>query len=132
MNIRGRNKVSSEFSMSSMTDIVFLLLIFFMLTSTLVTTEALDLLLPSSKSSNATEKEIVSVSIKKGRIFYINKQNVPFNYLERRLKKILKGKTNPRISIRAEESVPIQDVVDVMSIASRNNYKAILAVKTSK
>jgi hypothetical protein len=51
MNLRGRNKVSAEFNMSSMTDIVFLLLIFFMLTSTMVTTNALDLVLPKAKEN---------------------------------------------------------------------------------
>ncbi|MFO7673908.1 MAG: biopolymer transporter ExbD, partial [Lutibacter sp.] len=55
MDIRGRNKISPEFSMSSMTDIVFLLLIFFMITSTLVTTSALDILLP--KASGITENK---------------------------------------------------------------------------
>ncbi len=64
MNIRGRNKITPEFNMSSMTDIVFLLLIFFMLASTLVTTNAIDILLP--KAAGKTEnKKAVSVSIKK-------------------------------------------------------------------
>ncbi len=64
MALRTRNKVSPNFSMSSMTDIVFLLLIFFMLTSTLVTTNALDLVLPSSKAKSV-KKQTVSVSIDK-------------------------------------------------------------------
>jgi biopolymer transport protein ExbD len=58
MNLRGRNKVSAEFNMSSMTDIVFLLLIFFMLTSTMVTTNALDLVLPKAKK----RKRVIKIS----------------------------------------------------------------------
>ena len=64
MNLRGRNRVSPEFNMSSMTDIVFLLLIFFMLTSTMVTTNALDLVLPKAKGKTDSNKSI-SVSINK-------------------------------------------------------------------
>lgn len=74
MNLRGRNKITPEFNMSSMTDIVFLLLIFFMIASTLVTTNAIDILLP--KASGKTEnKKSVSVSIKKDLTFYIDQKN---------------------------------------------------------
>ena len=71
MALRSRNKVSADFNMSSMTDIVFLLLIFFMLTSTLVSPNALKLLLPSSKA-RTLEKQTVSVSITKDIDFFIN------------------------------------------------------------
>ena len=71
MNLRGRNKVSAEFNMSSMTDIVFLLLIFFMLTSTMVTTNALDLVLPKDKRKTDSNKNI-AVSINKKLEFFIS------------------------------------------------------------
>ena len=81
MNIRGRNKITPEFNMSSMTDIVFLLLIFFMIASTLVTTNAIDILLP--KASGKTEnKKSVSVSIKKDLSFYIDQSKVEIQNLE--------------------------------------------------
>ena len=81
MNIRGRNKVSAEFNMSSMTDIVFLLLIFFMLTSTLVTVSAIDVLLPKAggKTENNTS---VAVSITNNSLFYIDKTKVSSSSLE--------------------------------------------------
>ena len=75
MNLRGRNKVNPNFNMSSMTDIVFLLLIFFMLTSTLVSPNALKLLLPSSKAKTL-EKQTISISINKDIHFYINENRV--------------------------------------------------------
>lgn len=128
MDIRGRNKVSAEFSMSSMTDIVFLLLIFFMLTSTLVTTDALDLVLP--KAQGKTEKsQDVSVSITKDLTFYLDKKPVKKENLETLLKARLQKSKKPVIILRAEEGVPIEEVVYVMDIANRNNYKVILAVR---
>ena len=104
MKLKGRNKVSPEFSMSSMTDIVFLLLVFFMLTSSVP--NALDLLLPKAKGKS-TNVQNVSVSINKK----------------------LKDQETPTIILRAEEGVPIEKAVDVMDIANRNNYKVILAVR---
>ena len=128
MNIRGRNKVTPEFNMSSMTDIVFLLLIFFMLASTLVTTNAIDILLP--KASGKTEnKKSVAVSIKKDLTYFIDQQQVKTNQLEANLIKILQQEKTPTIVLRAEKSVPVENVVKVMDIANRNKFKVILAVK---
>ena len=128
MNLRGRNKVSPEFSMSSMTDIVFLLLIFFMLTSPAITPEALDLVLPKAKGKTTT-KQNVAVSITKDLQVYINKERVSNSALEQRLKAELAGVEDPTIILRAEEGVPIERAVDVMDIANRNRYKIVLAVK---
>ncbi|KUO63236.1 MAG: biopolymer transporter ExbD [Lutibacter sp.] len=128
MDIRGRNKISPEFSMSSMTDIVFLLLIFFMITSTLVTTSALDILLP--KASGITEnKKATSVTITKDLAFYIDNELVDEEILEQDLLALLAGKEEPTIVLRAEEGVPIEKAVKVMDIANRNRYKVILAVR---
>lgn len=128
MDIRGRNKISSEFSMASMTDIVFLLLLFFMITSTLVTTSALDILLP--KASGITENnKATSVTITKDLVFYIDSKIVDEEILEQDLLALLAGKEEPTIVLRAEEGVPIEKAVKVMDIANRNRYKVILAVR---
>jgi len=128
MNIRGRNKVTPEFNMSSMTDIVFLLLIFFMLASTLVTTNAIDILLP--KASGKTEnKKSVAVSIKEDLTYFINQKQVLNAQLESELIALLKEEQSPTIVLRAEKSVPVDNVVQVMDIANRNKFKVILAVK---
>ena len=114
--------------MSSMTDIVFLLLIFFMLASTLVTTNAIDILLP--KASGKTEnKKSVAVSIKKDLTYFIDQQQTTETQLESQLITKLKTDQSPTIVLRAEESVPIDHVVKVMDIANRNKFKIILAVK---
>jgi biopolymer transport protein ExbD len=128
MNIRGRNKVTPEFNMASMTDIVFLLLIFFMIASTLVTTSAIDIILP--KASGKTEnKKSIAVSIKKDLTYYIDQKRVGESILENELITVLSDMENPTIVLRAEKSVPVENVVKVMDIANRNKFKVILAVK---
>lgn len=128
MNIRGRNKVSPEFNMSSMTDIVFLLLIFFMLTSTMVTTNALDLVLPKAKGKTDSNKNI-SVSINKDLEFYIDKDKVQEADLEAKLLALFSNKEDKALILRAEEGVPIEKAVNVLDIANRNQIKVVLAVR---
>ncbi|PHQ61521.1 MAG: biopolymer transporter ExbD [Maribacter sp.] len=127
MKLKGRrNKVSPDFSMSSMSDIVFLLLIFFLLTSN--SPNALDLLLPKAKGKS-TNTQNVSVSIDKNLQYFVNNERINGEYIEIELKKALKGQEKPTIILRAEESVAIKEAVYVMNIANRNNYKVILAVR---
>lgn len=126
MKLKGRNKVSPDFSMSSMTDIVFLLLIFFMLTAN--SPNALDLLLPKAKGKS-TNTQNVSVSIDKNLQYFVNNQRINGEYIEIELKKALEGQEKPTIILRAEENVAIKEAVNVMDIANRNNYKVILAVR---
>lgn len=128
MNLRGRNKVSPEFNMSSMTDIVFLLLIFFMLTSTMVTTNALDLVLPKAQGKTDSNKNI-SVSINKDLEFFIDKDQVQEIDLEATLLSLLSNKEDKAIILRAEEGVPIEKAVNVLDIANRNQIKIVLAVR---
>ena len=116
MNLRGRNKVSAEFNMSSMTDIVFLLLIFFMLTSTMVTTNALDLVLPKAKGKTDSNKNI-AVSINKKLEFFIDKEPVPETELESRLLSLFTSDKDKAIILRAEEGVPIEKAENNMNTA---------------
>ena len=127
MNLRGRNKITPEFNMSSMTDIVFLLLIFFMIASTLVTTNAIDILLPTA-SGKTENKKSISVSIQKDLTFYIDQKEVEVQNLESELLKLLQNEMAPTLVLRAEKSVPVDYVVKVMDIANRNKFKIILAV----
>ena len=126
MSLRSKNKVSANFSMSSMTDIVFLLLIFFMLTSTLVSPNALKLLLPNSKA-RTLEKQTISVSITPEIEYYIEDQKFPFNQLENQLKQRLDNEQEPAIVLHADKTVDIEFAVKVMDIAYRNKYKVVLA-----
>jgi len=128
MNLRGRNKISPNFSMSSMTDIVFLLLVFFLLTSPAITPDALDLILPKAKGKTSNKQQ-ASVSIGSNGAFYVNKERVQQGRIEGELKRILTGQEEPTIILRAEEGVPIEDAVFVMDVANRNNFKIVLAVR---
>tara|TARA_B100001142_G_C13887909_1_gene482704 strand:- start:23 stop:415 length:393 start_codon:yes stop_codon:yes gene_type:complete len=128
MALRGRNKVSPNFNMSSMTDIVFLLLIFFMLTSTLVSPNALKLLLPNSKAKTL-EKQTISISITKDIQFYINENKVEENTIEQELKSLIDNNLEPGIILHTDKSVSIEHVVKIMDIAYRNKYKIVLATK---
>lgn len=126
MKLKGRNKVSPDFSMSSMTDIVFLLLIFFMLTAN--SPNALDLLLPKAKGKS-TNTQNVSVTINQDLEYFVNNERINGEYIEIELKKALDGQDKPTIILRAEENVAIKEAVNVMDIANRNSYKVILAVR---
>ena len=128
MNIRGRNKVNPNFNMSSMTDIVFLLLIFFMLTSTLVTVSAIDVLLP--KAGGKTEnKSSVAVSITNKSIYFIDKTQVNEIDLEREILFQVGEDKSKTIVIRGDQDVPYKNIMKVIDIANRNKLKMILAVK---
>jgi biopolymer transport protein ExbD len=128
MNLRGRNRVSAEFNMSSMTDIVFLLLIFFMIASTtIVSNNALDLVLPKS-SGKSDEVKNVSVSVNKNLEYFIDKNQFAENTLEEKLKTMLANQAEPTILLHVEEGVPIEKAVSVMDIAYRNKFKIVLAV----
>lgn len=126
MNLRGRNKVKADFSMASMTDIVFLLLIFFMLTSTLVTSSALDIVLPKSKAQSV-KREDVTVTIDPELHIKINDQAVEESELERMLLRSVAGLEEAVVILRADEAVPTGMTVKVMDIAYRNKLKMVLA-----
>ena len=109
-----------------MTDIVFLLLIFFMVSSTLINPNALRLLLPQS-TNQTSDRPIVVVSIDKNYTFYLNEKVIPFSMLERRLVEELKEQEDPCISLQADKSVPLEQIVKVMNIAKDHKYRLFLA-----
>ena len=131
MALRSKNKVSAAFSMSSMTDIVFLLLIFFMLTSTLVTTNALDLVLPKS-NAQTVKKQRVSVSINENFEYFIDKESIELKYLEAKLIENLAAQGEQVVVLRVDKSVPVEYAVEVMDIAYRNKFKIVLATQQKK
>lgn len=128
MAVKGRNKVSPEFNMSSMTDIVFLLLVFFIIASTMISPNGVDVLLPKG-STRTTKKNQVSVSITKDVKYYVGQREVKFEQLERTLQSMLEGEEKPGFLLRPEETVDVQYVVAVMEIANRNKYQMVLATR---
>ena len=134
MALKRTTKADPNVAMSSMTDIVFLLLIFFLVTSTLVNPNALKLLLPKS-TGQVGAKATVTVSIKdwgdERYTYHVNGDEtpVPFEAVEDELVSLLQTEEDPTFSIHSDESVPIKEIVQVMNIAKRNHYKVILATQ---
>lgn len=133
MAIKRNTRVEASFTMASMTDIVFLLLLFFLVTSTLVNPNALKLLLPKS-TNQISDKAQVSVSIKHympaGTFSYHlngNAKAVSFGEIEPQLQQSLQSSDDPTVSLYVDKTVPMEQVVQVMNIAKRNQYKIILA-----
>ena len=134
MALKRNTKVDAQFSVSSMTDIVFLLLIFFLVTSTLINPNALKLLLPKS-TGQVNAKATVSVSIKDWGddvyTYHINGDQEPTDLadVEDELIGLLSAEEDPTFSIYSDQSVPVGEVVQMMNIAKRNHYKVILATQ---
>ena len=133
MAIKRNTKVEPAFSMASMTDIVFLLLIFFLVTSTLVNPNALKLLLPKSTNQIAA-KPTMSVSIKhyldtNTFSYHINgeKTPIPLRDLEQKIQEYMGDSQDPTISLHTDESVTMKQLVGIMNIAKRNQYKLVVA-----
>ena len=126
MALSQRNKISVNFSSVGMTDVVFNLLIFFMLTSTLVHPTALKLLLPKG-STQTSAKPQTTVSITADQRYYVEQQPVTLAQLEAVLKQKLGSSPETYISLHADKTVPFESVVEVLNIAQANNYKLIIA-----
>lgn len=137
MAIEMRNKRDTNFSMSSMSDMVFLLLIFFMLTSTLVAPNAIKLLLPTSNSKTMS-KQSVTVYINKARNIYVEDRKVEPANLENILYGLVRNENEASIVLRADKTAPVQDIVVVIdavnAINSKHNtkHKVILATKPKR
>lgn len=129
MGLKKRSKVSAEFSMSSLTDIIFLLLIFFMLTSSLVSPNALNLKLPGSSTSKMpTTTNIDDVKITKGGTYYLNGKATSIEQLDSQLNRMARSKSGQlSITISPAKDTPVEDVIAVMDIAMRYNINGILA-----
>ncbi|MBK7388594.1 MAG: biopolymer transporter ExbD [Bacteroidetes bacterium] len=134
MAIRSRNKVNAKFEMSSMTDLVFLLLIFFMLITTMIVpnVNTLKLVLPNSNTAKPTENLTVSVAINENLEYFMDGQPVVFDQLEGNLSNFVAGKTDPVVVLHTANSVPVENVVKVMDIVNRLKVKMVLATNPEK
>ncbi|MHC2991353.1 transporter [Pontibacter sp. HJ8] len=131
MNLRSKNRISAEFSMSSMTDIIFLLLIFFMLTSNLVAPTGMPVSLPTSKATTAVIQKI-SVTITPDLKYYLNENQVTLAELEPRLAALLQGTDDGVVVLHVDKSVPVEYLVNVASVATTLNAKVTLATVPSE
>ncbi len=134
MAIKLRNPRKAEFNMASMSDLVFLLLIFFMLTSTLVAPNAIKLLLPTSESRTMA-RQTVTVYINADQQFFLEERPVDLAELETGLLSALQNESEGSVVLRSDQSVPVQNVVSVIDVVNNINamnqtkHKVILATQ---
>tara|TARA_B100000900_G_C20157573_1_gene544524 strand:+ start:105 stop:500 length:396 start_codon:yes stop_codon:yes gene_type:complete len=129
MDFKTSNKITPNFNMSSMTDVVFLLLIFFMIASTLAKNlNTIDVKLPQAKGKSEN-RDNVSVSIDNKNRFYLDGDLVKKKDLKDKLLKKLSTSNKRIIILRSDSKVPINEIVHVMDIANKNSVKVVLAVK---
>ncbi|NLF42688.1 MAG: biopolymer transporter ExbD [Bacteroidales bacterium] len=137
MAIKARNTRKLEFNMASMSDLVFLLLIFFMLTSTLVAPNAIKLLLPSSESRTMA-KQTITVYINEEYSYFLEESPVSIEQMRQGLAQALMGKTDGSVVLRADQTVPVQYIVNVIDVVNSINaeqnssHKVILATQPKK
>ena len=127
MELKRRNRVNAEFSMASMTDIIFLLLIFFMITSSAISQSAIEVKLPKADASNPTAQDPSTVTIKEDGKYFVNDKEIPKDQLENQLVNALKGEKNPTFTIRADGNTKHKDVVFVMGIAETYHFNLAIA-----
>ena len=130
MKLRGRDKFRAEVSTSSLSDIMFFLMLFFLITSTLVNPSVIKLTLPSAKHHQTVRKTEVAVSITKDLRYYINNKEVRFGDLEFELVKAVQDLADPTIVIRCDNTIPVQSLVDVTEIDNKFKIRMILATKS--
>lgn len=137
MAIKMRNKRDLTFNMASMSDLVFLLLIFFMLTSTLIAPNAIKLLLPSSESRTMA-KQTVTVYLNEDYQLYLEETAVTTEELHSGLLQMLAGEEEGSVVLRADQSVPVQYIVNVIDVvnninnANQTRHKVILATQPAQ
>lgn len=127
MNLKSKHKVDAAFSMSSMTDVIFLLLIFFMLTASFVTPSGLPVNLPTSKASNIVIQK-VSVTITSDLEYYVDDKKVSKSQLEGVLRDAF-GSKEGVVVLHCDKSVPVEYLVEVASIATSLEAKVSIATK---
>ena len=125
MAIKRGSKVETSFGAASMTDLMFLLLIFLMVATTLINTNALKIMLPKS-SNNVSDKPTTTISVTNDLVYYIDKNEVPFNQLEKKLQSKFKDVEGPVIMLNIDKRVTVEEFTKVMNIAKRNKFSLFM------
>jgi biopolymer transport protein ExbD len=127
MKLRARKSFTAEVATASLNDIMFFLLLFFLIVSTVANPNLIRVLLPSANASQSLSMQPVSLSVTKDRRYFIDKDEIPFAQLESTLVKRCKSFPEPTVVIRFAHDLTIQDLVNVMQIGSRHRIKMVLA-----
>ena len=131
MRLRRNKKFAAEVSTGSMNDIMFFLMLFFLIVSTLVNPNVIKLMLPNAKSNFSQPKQQITISVTKDLEYFINKKPVPFNQLESEILNETKRLNQPTVFLRFDNSLTVQDLVDILQIGDKLKIKMVLATKHS-
>jgi biopolymer transport protein ExbD len=129
MNIRRTRHFQPEVSTSSLNDIMFFLLLFFLIVSTLANPNVIKVLLPTSKSAQNLNKQQINLTVTADKKYYINQREVQINQLEQELVVQTKGIEGPTIILRMAKDLSVQDLIDVLEIGVRLNLKMVMATE---
>ena len=129
---RNKHRFAAEVGASSMSDIMFFLMLFFLIVSTLVNPSVIKLLLPKASSVQTMSKQQYTVDISKDKEIYLNNKPIAFENLESQLRILISGVTEATIVLRVDNSLTVQDLVDVLEIGNRLKVRMVMAAKTTK
>lgn len=131
MNIRRNKHFKPEVSTSSLNDIMFFLLLFFLIVSTLANPNVIKVLLPKSKTAQEIDKQQINLTVTADRKYFIGQKEILLSELEPKLKESITGIQNPTVVLRFAKSLNIQDLVDVLEVGVRLNIKMVMATDKS-
>ncbi|TAH41303.1 MAG: biopolymer transporter ExbD [Bacteroidetes bacterium] len=132
MNLKRRTRVVGEVFTGSLNDIMFFLLLFFLITSTLATPNVLKLLLPSATSGTQSVKHPITISVDADLQYAINSTPVTSDMLEAALRAEIQGQVDPAVLLKVDKTIQVQNLVDLLDIGNRLKIKMVLATQTSK
>lgn len=127
MSIKRKRRFHAEVATSSLSDIMFFLLLFFLIISTLANPNVIKMTLPKAKSNEKTNKQLISLSVTEDKKFYINKEAVDFENLETSLMSKIGDDKEQTVVVRIPFNLQVQDLVDVLQIGVKNNLKFVIA-----
>jgi biopolymer transport protein ExbD len=130
MNLRPRDRFSPEVYTGSLNDIMFFLLLFFLIISTLVNPSVIKLLLPRATTYQTVAKQQISISVTSNKKYYMNNTEIPFEQLESELGKKIQNINEPTVVLRVDNALTVQDLVDVLQVGNRLKVKMVLATKS--
>jgi biopolymer transport protein ExbD len=132
MNLRRKDRGTGEVYSASLNDIMFFLLLFFLITSTMATPNVLKLLLPSAKSSNQGFKHPITILVTEDLTYQINNTPVSVEEIEPTLTSLIANQPDPTALLKVDKTVQVQNLVDLLDIGNRLKIKMVLATQTSK
>jgi len=127
MNLRRKHKIEAEVNTSSINDIMFFLMLFFLIASTVVNPNVVKLLLPRSSTGKSVSKKQVSISITKDFRYYLNAKEIPESSIKPEMENLAKSSSQITLVLRVDKTVDIQHIVSVLDEANKLKFKTVLA-----